>query len=281
MLKKITKMQFYSLILIIFCFGIGSGFFYLDVNRKKTDLNDKSVEIRLNEKGWTRNDIELTVSYHGSPIFIKGYSFDGGETWSRSNMLRVSSNKTINIQVMDVNDRIYKIDYEVANIDREGPVVLIDKDIKVTRGTKVDLNNYVTVVDKKSGVRDEIVFTPATVDTTKLGTQTIQIYAIDNLANKTITKMDVEVVNTPVAVSAKSITLDHTVLNLKVKEENILVATISPKSATNKKITWYSENDSIADVDMAGKVTGVSSGTTNIVAMTSNGIKASCKVVVK
>ena len=281
MLKKITKMNFHSLVLIVICFAIGIGLFYLDFNRKRTNLNSSTVEIKQSESGWTKNDIELSAVYHGSPIFIKGYSFDGGETWSRTNTIKVTNNKLFKIQVMDVNEKIYEVEHEVTNIDKEGPIILVDSNIKVMRGSKVDLNNYVTVVDKKSGLRDDIVFTPNKIDTSKLGIQTVQIYAIDLMANKTISKMDIEVVNYPVVVGAKNITLDRTIINLKEGEEDILVASISPKSTTNRKITWSSEDSVIADVDMAGKVIGVSKGTTNIIATTSNGMKATCRVVVK
>jgi uncharacterized protein YjdB len=281
MLRKLTKVQFYSLILLFVVFGVGVLLFYFDTVRRTIKLDESNVIISLSETGWTKNDIELTVRFTGSPIFIKGYSFDGGNTWSRSNMLRVSKNKTINICVKDINDSVYEIEYTINNIDREGPVVLVDNDIKVTRGKQIDLNNYVTAIDKQSGIRDELVFTPNKIDTTKLGTQTIQIYAIDKLANKTISKINVEVVNYPVAVLAREISIDHSFLNLKVGEEDILVATISPKATSNKKIVWTSSNEEVATVDIAGKVTGVSAGTTTISATTSNGKVATCKVVVK
>ena len=281
MLRKFTVAQFYSLVLLFIVFGIGVFFFYLDNSRRKVYLDSSTVIINVNETKWTKNDIELSVKYSGNPLFIKGYSFDGCNTWSRSNSIRVSKNKSIDICVQDVNDVIYETTYEVNNIDREGPVILFDNEIKVMRGTKLDFNNYVTVADNQSGVRDELVFTPNKIDTSKVGTYTIQIYAIDNLANKTISKMNVEVVNQPVSVAAKEILLNRSLLKLKVAEEDIIVATISPKATTNKKIVWTSSDENIAKVDVAGKVVGVSEGTAIITATTSNGKTATCKVIVK
>lgn len=58
-----------------------------------------------------------------------------------------------------------------------------------------------------------------------------------------------------------------------------LSASVSPSNATNKTITWTTSNSSIATVS-GGKVTGVSAGKVNIIAMSNNGIKAYCAVTV-
>ena len=60
-----------------------------------------------------------------------------------------------------------------------------------------------------------------------------------------------------------------------------LVATITPSNATgNKIIKWSSKDEAIATVDKDGNVSAVGEGTTNIVATTSNGKTAQCKVTV-
>ncbi|MBQ9314808.1 MAG: Ig domain-containing protein [Clostridia bacterium] len=60
-----------------------------------------------------------------------------------------------------------------------------------------------------------------------------------------------------------------------------LVATISPSNATNKKLTWKSNNTKVAAVSSSGIVIGTGAGTAVITAQSSNGKKAVCVVGVK
>ena len=61
-----------------------------------------------------------------------------------------------------------------------------------------------------------------------------------------------------------------------------LKATVSPKNATNQKITWKSSNKKIATVSSKGVVTGKKKGTVKITVTTADGKKtASCTVMVK
>ena len=43
----------------------------------------------------------------------------------------------------DLNDKIYKTGYDLKNIDKDGPVILLDDHIKVSRFSKVNINDYV------------------------------------------------------------------------------------------------------------------------------------------
>ncbi len=60
-----------------------------------------------------------------------------------------------------------------------------------------------------------------------------------------------------------------------------LTANITPTNATNKSVTWSSNDSGIAKVDNNGKVTGVKAGTTTITVRTSNGKTATHQVTVK
>lgn len=279
MLKKMTSLK--CLILTIVLVGIGIILFVNDMERRSIKLSSNNIQIVLSEKEWTKNNIELTIKYNGSLKHIKEYSFDNGKTWSKSNILALGENQKLNIIVKDINDNTYNIDYNVNNIDREGPIILTDNNIQVSKNSKVDLMQYVTVYDEKSGLRDDVVLTPSTLDTSKNGTYTIQISAIDKLANESISKMTVNVVDKAIVVSAKKITLDHKLLNISPGQEELLVATIAPKSTSNKMIKWTSSDSNIASVDAGGKVTAISQGRATITATTSNNIKVTCLVIVK
>ena len=69
--------------------------------------------------------------------------------------------------------------------------------------------------------------------------------------------------------------------SVKVDESTVLVPDITPHNATNKNVTWYTDNANIATVDN-GRVTGVSTGTVDITAVTVDGqLEATCEVTVE
>lgn len=79
-------------------------------------------------------------------------------------------------------------------------------------------------------------------------------------------------------VKVDSVTLNNTTLTLTVDETATLTATVAPENATNKDVTWKSENEQIATVN-GGVVTAVGTGSTKITA-TADGVKAECTVTV-
>ena len=61
-----------------------------------------------------------------------------------------------------------------------------------------------------------------------------------------------------------------------------LEATVSPDNATNKSVTWESNNTSVATVDANGKVSAVAAGSATITVTTVDGGEtATCAVTVK
>lgn len=81
-------------------------------------------------------------------------------------------------------------------------------------------------------------------------------------------------------VAAESVTLDQTSASVKQGKRITLTATVAPENATNKNVTWSSDNESVATVSN-GVVTGVAPGSAEITATTvDGGYKASCTVTV-
>ena len=78
----------------------------------------------------------------------------------------------------------------------------------------------------------------------------------------------VTVTNAVVAVTGVS--LDKNTLSLTEGETATLVATVAPENATNKKVTWSSDDASV-DVDQNGKVTAKSAGSATITVETEDG----------
>ena len=69
---------------------------------------------------------------------------------------------------------------------------------------------------------------------------------------------------------------------LAVTKSISLKATVMPKNASNRKISWTSSDETIATVNASGKVTGVSVGSAVITAtaMDDSGVSSSCTVQV-
>ena len=87
-------------------------------------------------------------------------------------------------------------------------------------------------------------------------------------------------INPAANVPVESVSLNHTELSLTEGDIDTLTATVEPSSATNKDVTWSSDNPSVATVNN-GVVTAVSEGTANITVTTKDGNKtATCEVTV-
>lgn len=72
-------------------------------------------------------------------------------------------------------------------------------------------------------------------------------------------------------INVTGIAINETLKTIEQNEKYTLVATINPVDATNKNITWISNNPNIATVSDAGIVTGVNKGNTTIIAKTEDG----------
>ena len=83
-------------------------------------------------------------------------------------------------------------------------------------------------------------------------------------------------------VPVTGVTLSQTELSLTEGNTAQLTATVKPDDATNKNVTWSSDDTSVATVDATGKVTAVSAGTATITVTTEDGEKtATCTVTVR
>lgn len=89
-------------------------------------------------------------------------------------------------------------------------------------------------------------------------------------------------INEPATISVTDVSLDQNALTLTEGDTVQLTATVEPADATNKDVTWSSNDEAIATVDANGKVTAVDTGTTTITVTTEDGNKtATCAVTVK
>lgn len=82
-----------------------------------------------------------------------------------------------------------------------------------------------------------------------------------------------------ITVKVETVTLNKTALALKVGNTEKLIATVKPDKATNKTVTWTSDNKDIAEVGSDGTITAKKSGTAKITA-TADGKTATCTVTI-
>ena len=131
-------------------------------------------------------------------------------------------------------------------------------------------DNYVTWTSSNEAVA---TVKEGVVTTLAVGKATITATTIDGGFKATC---EVTVAPRPVT----GVTLDKTTTTLIVKETVTLVATVAPANATNKDVTWASDNEAVATV-ANGVVTAVAVGTANITVTTVDGnFKATCAVTV-
>ncbi|MFA6675554.1 MAG: Ig-like domain-containing protein, partial [Bacilli bacterium] len=60
-------------------------------------------------------------------------------------------------------------------------------------------------------------------------------------------------------------------LALNINEQETLTVHVSPENATNKNVSWTSEEENVATIDENGQVTGISEGETTITVTTEDG----------
>ena len=113
------------------------------------------------------------------------------------------------------------------------------------------------------------------------GTTTGSLYNVRmSTVNAVSHKCDDVSFNVTVNAPVTGISLDKETISITEGETETLTATIKPSYATDKTITWTSDNDEVATVDDGGVVTAVKAGTATITA-TAGGYSASCVVTVE
>ena len=88
---------------------------------------------------------------------------------------------------------------------------------------------------------------------------------------------------TPSIIQVQDIRLSKTKETLEVGKTLSLTATVLPSNASNRSVTWSSDNEKVAKVSADGKVTAIGKGTANITVRSNDGtnIKVTAVITVK
>lgn len=134
-------------------------------------------------------------------------------------------------------------------------------------------NNAVTFTSSNSTVAS--VNNDGVITAVKAGTATITAKTV----NGKTASCTVNVASGKIEV--QSLTMNQNTLKTRVGRTVTLYATASPANAENTALTWTSSDATIASVQSGGIVTGIKEGTATITATASNGVSASCVVIVE
>lgn len=157
--------------------------------------------------------------------------------------------------------------------------------LNMTVGDKQKLTATVSPADaynknvswKSSNNNVASVDSGGTVSAVSAGTATITVTTQDG--NKTAT---CQVTVKAATVSVTGVTVTPSSLTLPEGQTHGLTATVSPTNATNKNLSWSSNNTNVATVDQNGKVTAITPGYANITVKTEDGNKtATCYLTVQ
>ena len=267
--------------------------YYIFIDYSKKDTYEFPTNIV-----YTTSSPEIYKSFTFDENPQKGvsfYSLDEGKTWIDSigdgiDMTEVagSSDKILINFYAPISVFTTTKDYDLSissSTDEpisaeKGGSVSVTLELKNVTGditTKIYNSNKQDVTNKFKITKDSNKYTIAgIVGTTTAGTYTAEFTYKDAVATKTF-----KVISTaPSNVLVEKITIDG-------KNEVIaggflvLEATVSPKDATNKVLTWSSSDKKVATVDQEGIVKAINEGTATITATATDGSKVKGTIKIK
>ncbi|MBR1630177.1 MAG: Ig-like domain-containing protein [Lachnospiraceae bacterium] len=251
----------------------------ITVNPEKKNISNATIEA-IGDQKYTGKEIKPTVvvKYDGITL-VEGTDYsvtykDNVDVGDASIIIEgkgeYAESKTVTFAIVPVN---------VTGVS------LSKTDLSIVEGKTATLTATVAPADatnrkvawKSSNTNIVSVDSNGKISALKVGTADIIVTTDDG--NKTA-KCSVTVKSATVAVTG--VKLNKSSASVNVGKEVTLSATILPKNATNKKVTWSSSNKSIATVNSSGVVKGVKKGSATITVTTIDQKKtAKCTVTVK
>lgn len=148
----------------------------------------------------------------------------------------------------------------------------------------VSFNAMGNPADVAAGAWYTVAFKTIQAGSTTTSIMRNQVYGDAATPNKLTTiatdTVTFDIANPAASTPVEGITLNQTELPLGVGSSSTLTATVAPENATNKAVTWTTDNAEVATV-ADGVVTAVAEGTATITATTvDGGFTASCAVTV-
>ena len=254
------------------------------ISGKKINLEtstEKTVKVKFTPSNaynknvtWTSSEPTVATVTDGKIKALK----EGTTKIKVTSADNTSATYEITVEVKDIHVTSVTLDPSTASVKMRHQVTLTATILPANATNKnitvsIDNTGLIKKVSQTlSGNKVTIVLEGIPGD--KEGTATITVTTDDQkkTANSTI-KVE--------RVAVTGVDLKEEAEELEVDEEKTLTYEISPKDATNLKVTWTSSNTSVATVDEKGHVKAVSPGTSTITVKTDEGnFTDSCAITV-
>ena len=178
-----TKKIIIIIIMILSIIGIGILSYLLYLNIQSRPLIEYP-KYTLSTTEWTSSNVVVTILNDNNNI--SSYSFDGGNNFQEINTYEVTNNTELNIMVKDINGRKSKmLPISIRNIDKEPPIINFESNTTIQVGSRFSLRNGVNVTDFDSGLSNNYVITPDSIDTNVIGEYLFTYTAFDKAGNYT------------------------------------------------------------------------------------------------
>lgn len=163
-----------------------------------------------------------------------------------------------------------------TSVDINEEPTITAEDITLTLGDEFNPLKDVTANDAEDGdITDKIEIVENTVNLEKVGEYRIVYKVVDSAGASATKSIVVKVVakddDKTEVISVSGVSFEKKELTIKVDEVVELKAKVSPENATNKNVTWSSNNESVVKVDKDGKITALSVGKAIITVKTKDG----------
>ena len=255
------------------------------VNKLSLSLKENEIErIRADVIGESLNGV---FTYMSRDTAVAEVSDEGVVT-------AISEGQTvidIQYKYQDVKTKKNKTQYGTCNIivtsnpSKIESISFGQEEISVNVGASLLLQVSVTPIDART---DEIEFESEApeivsvdqdgrITAVSVGTTAVIARAQDKSASVTIRVTE----KGGIQINPTDLRLIGLANGLKIGSTAKVIYNLLPENATNNALTWKSSDPSIATVDEDGIVTGISAGTCQIIATTTNGISSSISITVE
>ena len=227
-----------------------------------------------------------------------GFTISGNEIdiALKNNILAVNGLVELDLQITDVNGKLTTASFFITvfkkvlgenNLKASNDISAINQLVADLQAKTEEVNNAISTIKPKADkLMNDIQTDYNTLrETIMEENQTAnlqgQIIELKNIINSLQERIEALENSTPSTVRVQSVTLSNNSLSLNAGDKTTLTANIYPSNATNKNVTWSSNNQNVITVSSNGEITAVNSGNATITVTTEDGgYTATCSVTV-
>ena len=261
------------------------GFSGTSYNTLNTDVNAFIITLKSYETSyWTCSTCHESTSFYnvfyltakkvGTYFFdaiVSYFADDGNWVPSPGGHSYQLHNDHI-IYTITVNNPVTSV-----SLDQSNATIAVGEELQLNATVKPSDATNPNVVWESSDVTVATVSSFGLVKGLKDGTCNITATSEDG------TKITAKCALTVKKIMVSSVTLDKTKATINVGDQLQLTGTVLPSNATDKSLSWYTTNTSVATVDGTGLVTAKKKGSCNINVWANDGSKkyATCEITVE